>query len=122
MLYMMLTGSNISMDYAGNNMKRYTSMVKYMIYNMGRVNKVCIKNITSCICFFGLILYYKTAYSIFSSKTSSNAMLNFVLFREGKQTPVNNMIFSNKFVFKILCRSDKEIKPLAFNQKHSSLM
>jgi len=55
MLYMVLTGSKISMDYAGNNVKRNTSMVKYMIYNMGRINKVCIKKITSCIFFFSLI-------------------------------------------------------------------
>jgi hypothetical protein len=45
MLYMVLTGSKISMDYAGSNVKRNTSMVKYMIYNMGRINKVCIKKL-----------------------------------------------------------------------------
>jgi len=45
MLYMVQTGSKISVDYAGNNMKRNNSMVKYMIYNMGKVNKVCIKKL-----------------------------------------------------------------------------
>jgi hypothetical protein len=37
MLYMVQTGSKISIDYAGNNMTWNTSMVKYVIYNMGRV-------------------------------------------------------------------------------------
>jgi len=90
---MVKTGSKIFMDYAGNNMKRNTSKVKYMIYNMGRVNKVCIKKNYKLHQFLWSHLYYITAYSKFSSKTSSNAILNFVLFTEGKQTPVNNMIF-----------------------------
>jgi len=55
MLYMVQNGSKIFMDYAGNNMKRNTLMDKYMINNMGRVNKFCIKKITSCISFFSLI-------------------------------------------------------------------
>jgi len=62
MLYMVQTDSKISMDYAGNNMKRNNSMVKYMIYNMGKVNKVCIKKNYKLHQFLRSHLYYTTAY------------------------------------------------------------
>lgn len=122
MLYMVQAGSKIAMDYAGNNMTRNTSMVKYVIYSMGRVNiKFALKNY-ELHHFLRSNLYCKTAYSKLSSKTSPDVMFNFVLFREIKQTPVNNMNFSNKFLFKILCSSGKEINPLTLNQKHCSFM
>lgn len=75
-VYMVQTGSKISMDYAGNNMKRNNSMVKYMIYNMGKVNKVCIKKITSYVSFICITQQHIKI----SSKTSSNAILKFVFF------------------------------------------
>jgi hypothetical protein len=62
MLYMVQNGSKIFMDYAGNKMKRNYSMVKYMIYNMGRVNKVCIKKNYKVHQFLQSHLYYITAY------------------------------------------------------------
>jgi hypothetical protein len=78
MLYMVHTGSKISIDYAGNNITRNTSMVKYVIYNMGRVNKVCFKKITSCISFFCLICITK--------EHIQNSVLKLLLYYSGKET------------------------------------